>query len=843
MGSLETILQLLFFMSLLSTLGEPIRIALRRVAGLFKSLDLLQIFVLDIYFGGLFLYVLAIIPLQFFSAYILYSITSVLIIVDLLYHWRGIESFVQHARTSRVLSLSIHSYEALFVVSLFVFSLVIQTLSIDSLIFGSTRDTAVHSLFTQVIIENRQIPLTLQPYLAEWIIYPQGFTPVVAYSVYILNYLPPQAIFYLTSVFNSLTILAVYFLGKALSPKNGKIAVSLAFVFTFVASWPKYITWGSNPFVVSFPLFFVCLSFLPLLVKEKVKPESLLGIGIVFGYLAVLHLQTYETLIASLFVLWTYVALKKKKNRWNMLLSFVIISGISLLFLSPFVYRVLAVYANPYHNVGIPNDVRIPVSQKDLFLILTGTVSLFEDLASNILVRTTSLVLFLASLFVVAILRRRSHLVQADEIVLLGTAMLAGQLLILVLGAISPFDLPFYPQPLLLYFPFYFFVVALNFYLYNSFSSFFSQKILLKAREFGFKTRKLLAMAVSLMLILSLYSPFLYQSVFLDAGELRGSYSVFGVTTKDDLQLILWIRENLTREATILVNTYQSGTFIPSIAHKRVVYPSFGSSYSVSYQRLLSLLESNVLNATALNLLRHFNVTDVYTGSGVSSWARWEHRMNPFLFLGNPNFRLVKNFGSACLFEFDYTNASIAFWESFEDKQWNENGWQTYSDGNGLGNVTLANDFGNRSQKCLKITAQAIYTVSTWKYARVVSRQIFVQNNSDVSLSFHFNATQGFNDRDAFAVLVSNTYHNQSMIITTPHGVFENYTNSIQLRGFEGHVEPQNLSAFWHDRFNSSFPATFILEFINYDFDGIMNTAYVDDINVVAMPNHSGSQS
>jgi hypothetical protein len=158
------------------------------------------------------------------------------------------------------------------------------------------------------------------------------------------------------------------------------------------------------------------------------------------------------------------------------------------------------------------------------------------------------------------------------------------------------------------------------------------------------------------MLLMGIYSPFLYQSIVLDAGELRGSYAVFAVTTQQDLQLILWIKENLSRNATILVNTFQSGTLIPSIANRKVVFISDDCSDSVSYQKIVTSLERNVINATILNLMQHFNITDVYVGSGVSMADDWGHYWNPELFRGNPNFKLLMNFSNSYLFQFNDTN-------------------------------------------------------------------------------------------------------------------------------------------------------------------------------------------
>jgi hypothetical protein len=839
----EVILQLLFFMFCFSVLGEPWRLGLRKFVGIFKNLDALQILVLDVYLGGFLLYIIAIIPLHLFSADVLYAITLVSTAIVLWFYRKELRSVARNLRLYlKKFSFRNHLFSEplLLIVLIFLFGLVVQTLALSGLIFGSIRDTSIHSLFVQVLLENKQVPMTLQPYLSEGIIYPQGFTPMVAYAVLISNYSPPEAVFYLTAFFNAFTILGVYFLGKTLSlSKKGYVGLSLAFVFTFVAFWPKYITWGSNALVASFPLFFVCLSLFPFLTKEKLNLGSILTIGFLFGYLAVLHLQVYEALIGSLFVLWLYTAIKKHEGAWSRLLSLALIFGLSLLILSPFLYRQLVWYQYPNHNIGVAPDAQILVPQPTLSFIQTNFLWLFDNLASNILLIIASLALFFVSVLIAVHFRKNKSFSGVSWLIKLGIAMFLGELLILLLAAIDYGSLPFYPNQLLLYFPLYFFIAAANFYLFYLFSSYLSRKILAKTDETKLKSRKLLVSAISIMLLVGIYSPFLYQSIVLDVGEIHGSYAVFAVTTEQDLQLMLWIKENLAKNATILVNNYQSGTFIPSLANRKVIYPVCASSDSVSYQELETLLEKNSLNATAMDLMKHFNITDIYVGSGVSASDDWEHQWNPELFLGNPNFELVKNFGNAYLFQFNYTNPNIVFLDNFEHAHWYDDGWRAFDYGSGASNVTIATNSGCSSGRCLKMTALAIPEPSEWMYTQCVSREIYVQNNSNVDLSFYLNATEGFHGKDTFAVFVFNVYRSQSMIIATPNSVYESFPNTIPLPNSEGYFEfngSNSLSARWHQMFNSSLPSTFILEFVNLDFDGIPNIAYIGNIQITSTP-------
>ena len=834
---IEIVLQLLFLLLCLSAMGEPWRLVLRKLFGLFNGANLLQILLLDVYLGCFLLYAIAIVPLHLFSATMLYAVTLASFVAAFLFHRGGIRSFIKSLSSSRRFSFGNRgSLELVIVGVLFLFGLVVQSFPLSTLVFGSVRDTAIHSLFVQVVIENRQIPMTLQPYLDEGIVYPQGFSVIAAYSVFVLNYLPPQAVFCLTSLFNALTILGAYFLGKTLElSKNRSIGLSLAFVFAFVAAWPKYITWGSNPLVAGFPFYFVCLSLIPLIMKEKLRVRTILAVGVLFGHLSVLHLQPYQTLVVSAFVVWLYIALKEPKDRLVRLGRLLAVSGVSLMVLSPFLYREVAFSRYPYHNIGIPTDVEVPMPQPSLNLVFSGAVWLFENIATNFTLQIASVVLFSVAVIMMVVFRRRTSFTQSHELVKLGIVTFIGELLIFLFAAVSLGDLPFYPQQLMLYVPLYFFAATLIFPLYRFFSSLLSRRILPRTSQVESRARHFLIMAVSFVLLIGIYSPFLYNSVVFDAGGLYSSYSFFGVTTAQDLQLILWMRGNLPRNASVLISNFQAGAFIPSIANYRAVFPSFASSYSVSYQELVSLLQDNVVNATTLMLMEQFNITNIYVGAGFSSYENAMHRWNPLLFLGNPNFDAVKNFGNAYLFKYNYADANVVFLDDFEHKDWEDYGWQTQYYGSGLGAVTITSDPTHYSQRCLKISTQAMYTVSEWKYGRSVSRMIFVPDCSDVTFSFCLDAIEGFNGRDTFAVVISNIYHNQSMIMTTPGGVYEGYANAKKLTGFEG-VFSDNLSESWHQLFHSSLPNTLLFELVNWDLDGIENIAYVDDVVVIVTP-------
>jgi hypothetical protein len=344
---------------------------------------------------------------------------------------------------------------------------------------------------------------------------------------------------------------------------------------------------------------------------------------------------------------------------------------------------------------------------------------------------------------------------------------------------------------------------------------------------------------ISVMLISLIYAPFVYSRVVMDPWTLKGAYSMFAVTWKQDDALMQWMKNNLTQDAVILVNPYECGLFIPSLANRKAVFVAVGSQLSRRYQMLFASLCNETLDNTSYKTMRSFNITHVYVGSAATFWWVKNYKWDKDLFLGNPNFRLVKNIDRAYLFEALYRESSSVFFDDFQHEHWYDYGWKVNYDGNGLGNVSISSAIQNSSQS-LQITSQTVCTASTWRYSNYVSRSIFVQSNSHVSLSFDFRLTEGFNGQDTFAAIVSNANNNQSIVIATPNGVYRDYNYSRRL-STEGHWSG-DLTELWREKFNTTVPSRLVLQFLNIDFDGIRNVVQIDNVNVTAIPNHNFSQ-
>jgi len=525
-------------------------------------------------------------------------------------------------------------------------------------------------------------------------------------------------------------------------------------------------------------------------------------------------------------ILWLFIQVFRKSASKNRLLGFALLFSVSVLPMAPFIYKFIIYYPYPGHNVGLPADfMGYSVVQQSF---LQGIQWAIENLAPYPFLGFEMIAICaLSVIFFFCVEKKR----KPDGPFLMALLVVASSTILSLVAFLLPPDFNIVSwghQGIILAVGLSLLVALFGHHLFTFFHN-VGPKFLNDDPK-----KHQATIVIAILLISAIYAPFVYARTFLDPWTLKGTYSMFAVTSRQDNELMFWIRDNLTQDAVILVNPNEAGLFMPSISNRKTVFTTTGSQLSRNYQKLCDALSNETLNGTCYDIMKSFNVTYVYVGSAATYYWVKDYKWLPQLFLGNPNFELVKKVGDACLFKVSYENPSLVFQDDFKHESWYDYGWSSGYDGNGVGNVTLAEDFGNHSQKCLNITAQAVYTIWAQSYAQYVQRQFFVPNDSDVTLSFDYNATQGFHSADTFAVLISDISRNQSLILTTPNGIYANYTNSILLDKPEGH-RSIDLSALWLDKFYSTFPTSFYLEFLNYDRDGVENVVYVDNVNVTAV--------
>lgn len=843
--SLCILSQLLLLMMALIIIGEPVRVALLKYLHLFRGLDFLQISVLDVYLGGFILYFVAMLPFHFFSTSVVWAITLMSSMLSIFLHrvaLRKLNSLIGPVQKSTINVrnyLSGHKIAVLqcsAVLGIFLVTLCIQVSPLPTFIFGSIHDTSLHSLFVQVMLENRGVPLTMQPYVSEGIIYPQAAHVFFAYGCLMFGYMPPEAIFHITALFQALIILGAYYIGKSCSSR--RLGLSLAFIFFCVSRWPRLLAWGGNPYVVAFPLQFILLSLIPFLQDLRAegstwkKKLSLFTIGILLGYLAALHLTLYIIVMATIAVSILVNVLRKRV--FCGLRNFSIVFAASLIPISPFIYRFVEWYPYPGHNIGLPLDITIaPWTYINLlnWLLFSEGISPYPPLVI--------IVLGLAIFSGIVIYRKRRQLATLWNLVTVTLCLLLASVVLVlsfhlqyVFPAISIISGEAVRPTISIFISLCFLVGVFNVTLYDTLINNFRKRltrIILPSKQVFENT---VAIAFTFLILVSIYSPFLYYTITQDTGYLAKSYGNFAVTTLDDYDLMLWMRDNLPENSVILVNDYEPGMFIPSISHRRAIYPWVLSKDSSSYQRLVEMIGDGTMSPAVYDAMKQLNITHVYVGADYSYQWEKNRKWDPLVFLSNPSFDLINKMGNAYLFEVLYGKPEVVYEDSFEYMNVYDMGWKLLNaEGcqfRGSGHVSSNSSYTNNGTHNLIITAK---NEGGLFYANGIYRTIYIWDTSNVTLSFYINATAGFSQPDALSICICDTSWNQSICFTTPNSSYAERNSTIVLPAAVG-LFSYNISDIWQKTYDTLLPTTFFITIQNTDFDGAENIGYVGDISV-----------
>ena len=837
----------------LMLIGEPSRVVISRYSGLFRKLDILQVVVIDVYFGGLILYILAIIPLGLFSTTTAWALTITFSMFSLLFHrkkFEGVRRLFQLGRKHASMK-AVRDYlltrrdaflESIAVLIMFLVALWIQIIPTTNFIFGNIHDNSLHALFVELILENEQIPATHQPYLPAAIIYPQASHVIFAYSSYVLGFIPAKAVFYVSPLFNAMTVLAAYYLGKKIHPTRD-LGLIFAFVIAFVSMWPKFVTWGSNPFIMGFPLFLICLSFLPSLpvLLDGNKLKEIFVIGILLGYLASIHLAFYEVMIASA-MLWLLIEASRKPKKIYRIGNFLVMCIFSVLPMVPFLYRFVKYYPYPGHNIGLPSDMVADITspptthghpfQPPLISILMNfpTWVLFNyNVHPNPTLRILWVCLVFASFLTLYFyFRKKRKLFVAEKIALIsfGASILLN-FCTYILPAIAWSRIT-----LILYVSLCLLISAFSIRLYSILRGYFagiSRKIVKRDKKKVVMT----GFMATFLLFSALYSPFVYYTIVNSPRVLRGLYGMYAVTSKSDYDLMKWMKYNLSDNAIILVNPSESGSFITSVSQKKVVFPFSAYLLSDSYRRLIDLIRQGVVNETTYKLMNDFEITHVFLGSrAVRYWGKVEFEENqkwdPMLFLGNPNFRILKNIGGSHLFNVSHQNPNIVFQEDFEYLNLTQMRWRFAEMENGNYNLTIVHD--ESDNHLLRVWAERNES-SRWLYSCWLNRKVYLWSSLNVNLSFHLNASS-VNAPNTVSISIFDADRQRHITFATPSVLYNNQTWIVELNSTCGDFS-YDMSDIWETTFDEPLPNIIIIELATVNVDNSSPTdVFFDNITI-----------
>lgn len=823
------LLQLLALMIFLIVIGEPLRVLFLRRLKFFADLDLLQKSLLDVYLGGLVLFVIAMLPLQLFERSIVIGLTIIGFFISLSIHLRRLHKDSINQFRVYLMEHKMEIFDYVLVLAMFSFLLWIQLIPLVNFVFGSIHDTSLHSLMVEVILENRLVPMTLQPYLPEGIIYPQASHVIFAYASHTIGYEAPKAVFYVTPLFNALSVLGAYFLGKKMWSNRGHY-LGFSFVFAFVSSWPLYITWGANPFITGFPLFLVCLGLFFSIIHSKAKngPKELIATGILFGYSAVIIISYLEALTIIGFFWLIYRYIRKTKSLRSMLKSFLLILFASVLPLSSFLSRFIMFFQYPGRNIGIASGfMGYEKFQPKLTQALEWALG---NLNPNPVLRVELIGLLVGLGFLLWKVRKGTS---TKKVLGFMAAIFFSSTLLSFISYFLPADLSVISWPhqsIILTVPLSASIVVFH----NKLALFLQNRdlnLLLKV----FSKRSHAVFLITVTSFAAINIPFIYSRFATDAPSLAGAYSLFAITTEDDYKLMRWMKNNLPQNSTILINPFEAGLFVPSTSHRVAIFPYVASQRAFDYQRLANLLSQDIVNLTTFELMKSYNITHIFVGAYATYWWSGDYKWNPLIFLGNPNFKLLKKFGESYLFETSLFDPKIALLDEFDYENLMDVGWALGERGLGAGEVKITSMNGD-SCLFLNATNKANGDLeSLYFYELQAGREVYLDDISNVTLSFYLNMSSGFGQLDAIAIVVSNIWANMSICFATPNSLFQNWnlnqTRMFRLENREGNFI-FNLSESWFQVYGSDLPNKLLLQIRNLDVDGVPNLAFLDSLMI-----------
>jgi hypothetical protein len=274
------------------------------------------------------------------------------------------------------------------------------------------------------------------------------------------------------------------------------------------------------------------------------------------------------------------------------------------------------------------------------------------------------------------------------------------------------------------------------------------------------------------------------------------------------------------------------------VAQRKIVFAYTGSQNSLFYQSLVHDIHEGKLDKTSFDTMKRFGVTHLYIGSQASWWPAVEYKWYPEVFKDNPNFKLVKSYGDAYLFEVLYLDPDLVFAEDFNRPNLEEEGWMFYVpqdlEGNGQGDISIELGAAPQGTNSAKLVARKDTGEFYWTS---IAKAVYLGGGTDdeynVQISFGLRAAEGFGPHDDLMLVVSDGDWQRQVYFVVPPGVGAHWKPELQVPLPEAAAWNQlDLSQLWQDIHGSSLPASFYVQIINSDTDGVANVAHLDYIQI-----------
>jgi len=282
--------------------GELVRGASARWVSLWRNPETVERLLFDLYLGGAALYLLAALEVGAFRAWVILGLPVVaagLLLVRVLLLRRagaaeGAGEALGRGLTDRWAMIALASSLGLFVVELAA-ALPVAT--------GNTYDSSLLTTYVALLLQHGSVPLSFRPYATPAILYPQGTTVWLAWAQIDFGLPPARTSLLVTPLFQALTPLSGYVLGRRLLGSS-KAGAAFALGLAWLGPSTRALVGGSNDFVVALPLVLLLAAQAPAFASKTLpRFADALAFGLLLGYSAAVNVVGTEVLLPALIVL------------------------------------------------------------------------------------------------------------------------------------------------------------------------------------------------------------------------------------------------------------------------------------------------------------------------------------------------------------------------------------------------------------------------------------------------------------------------------------------------------------------------------------------------------------
>jgi hypothetical protein len=781
------IIQLLAMLPILAIIGDPLRHYVFSRSDLFRDLNLLQTLLLDFYVGGSILYLIALIPTGVFGALIPFILPITFILF--LYIRKELLARIIRSKFSFSIIGRQGLYTFILLASIFLTVFLIRVYVQSNFVFGGVADQPFHSLVVRKIMDEGSIAYTLEPYVLRYSLpdaplqYQQGLHVILAYVASIFNWTAPNAVRLGDMLFQALGVLGGYYLGKK-ALNSDLFGLTFAFVFAFISRWPKTMAWGSNAFTLGFPLFLITIATLTYVWKNGASKNDILPLGLLVGFLGAIH-PVY------LFVVALAMLIMLAKIRVHHLF---LVGLIVFIFIAPVV---ITRTQDPY--IATPTSMGLDPLIETLNRAITGDwISPFPFMRY--------LVLFLLPAGVLWIYIRRKDEQIKSFINVTTVIIISGLILTLALLGISELPLPGLPQyqlhmgvvynSLLL-----FSGILIGDILVHLLNLLKENKPILKT---GLNRKFLVTIAIFFILV-----PFVFHGGINETNYVIGQVKYYDAMTKDDLTLIQWMQENIPDNSTVLVQRFDGGVYLPSLAGYRTLFVPIAtlSGTNPDYNEIVNSIASGKLTPEIYEKIQEYGFEYLWIGGNISphgadlNWSRWK----PEAIQGNPNFKLIKSIGASYLFKINISDpySHTIFKEDFQTNSLKF--WQIATRGDGEGEANIISYNGTYA-----LQVKTRMSIISTSFATYLYRSISVPD-PNVTLDFKVSFEGSYRS----IYIYDTEWKNRIEIPIRNPGEF-----SI------------DIGKLWATSYDVSLPEKIIIQLVNRGDSGMENTVTFDYIGI-----------